>query len=93
MKAIIIAAALFASPAVADDFTISPPISSDSTPVLKLQSFVPNWTFMSVLAKDHNAVANDKFFIGRLPKKGEAVEMIYTGDNSDGSMNFQLRVR
>lgn len=37
--------------------------------------------------------ANDKFFVGRLPQVGEAVEMVYVGDTDDGAMRFQLRVK
>lgn len=39
-------------------------------------------------------VENEKFFEGRLPKIGEAVEMIYAGSHDDGAtMRFKLKVR
>lgn len=42
---------------------------------------------------EQNETANEKFFIGRLPKVGEGVEMVYIGSNDDGSMNFNLKVK
>lgn len=43
-------------------------------------------------------LANEKFFVGRLPKIGESVEYVYVGkfDAADGDpdmMRFQLKVR
>lgn len=51
------------------------------------------FTFMAVHVIDHGVTANEKFFLGPLPKKGEAVEMVYVGDQEDGAMKFQLRVK
>ena len=35
---------------------------------------------------------NEKFFDGRLPQIGEAVEMVFVGNRDNGAMMFQLRV-
>jgi hypothetical protein len=50
------------------------------------------WIFMEVSATHHGEPANEKFFLGRLPEEGEAVEMVYVG-SKEGRMRFQLRVR
>lgn len=53
------------------------------------------YTFMQVgvLGLDGNR-DDEKFFVGRLPKEGEAVEMVYVGRDPDNdNLNFQLRVR
>lgn len=52
-----------------------------------------DFTFMVVHVINEGKTDNQKFFVGRLPKVGEAVEMIYIGDDKDGSMKFQLRTR
>ena len=49
--------------------------------------------FMVVHAVDHGQTVNEKFFIGRLPKVGEAVEMVYVAPQDDGGMKFQLRTK
>src|SRR5262249_27775372 len=52
------------------------------------------YRFMSVLVQDENGKpVNEKFFLGRLPKQGEAVEMVFMGTNAEGAMIFQLRVK
>ena len=40
-----------------------------------------------------NGIENEKFFVGRLPKIGEAVEFVYVGESRNGGMRLQLRVR
>lgn len=50
------------------------------------------YTFMKVGALDeHGKPAPEKFFLGRLPLEGEAVEMVYVGMEGN-DMRFQLRV-
>jgi hypothetical protein len=51
------------------------------------------YTYAEIHVIEYGKTANEKFFIGRLPVEGEAVEMVYIGSRKDGSMRFQLRVR
>jgi hypothetical protein len=55
----------------------------------------PTYSFMTVKVTDHGQLANEKFFLGRLPTAGETVDMVYVGEDErdPGSMRFQLRVR
>lgn len=57
-------------------------------------TFKPTYTFMEVGVKNENGERNDeKFFVGRLPREGETVEMVYVGRNAtSGDLRFQLRV-
>lgn len=59
---------------------------------VQIKPIPTRYTFMEVAVVEHGKPANEKFFIGRLPVEGEAVEMVYTG-SEDGRMKFQLRVR
>lgn len=53
-----------------------------------------SYTFMKVHVKNEKGeTENSRFFIGKLPKINQSVEMIYVGNNQDGSMNFQLKVK
>ena len=52
-----------------------------------------DWIFMDIHAFDHDKTANEKFFVGPLPAIGDAVEMVYIGDDSTGGMRFQLRTK
>lgn len=52
------------------------------------------YIFMEIHAKNGNGTTNnEKFFLGRLPVEGEAVEMVFIGFNKEGGMKFQLRVK
>jgi hypothetical protein len=51
------------------------------------------YTYMEVHVLAGGQTANEKFFLGRLPHEGEAVEMVYVGSKPDGTMRFQLRTR
>lgn len=51
------------------------------------------FTFMVVHVINNDKTENEKFFLGPLPKIGEAVEMVYVGDDALGGMRLQLRVR
>lgn len=50
-------------------------------------------TFMTAKFTHLGVVHNERYFIGRMPRPGEAVELVYIGDNEQNEMRFQLRVR
>lgn len=52
------------------------------------------YSFMTVKLLENDVLANEKFFIdGRLPRHGETVELVYVGDDADGALRLQLRVK
>lgn len=53
----------------------------------------PTFTFMEVHVINEGKTDNEKFFLGPLPKEGEAVEMVYVGNTSEGGMRLQLRTK
>lgn len=51
-----------------------------------------NYIYCEIRALDSSgANVTGKFFLGRLPLIGEAVEQVYIGSLEDGTMQFQLR--
>lgn len=63
------------------------------TPIAKANPVPLSYTFMQVHVKNKGETDNQKFFVGPLPREGEAVEMVYVGSEPDGAMNFQLRTK
>lgn len=52
------------------------------------------WTAVLVSAIDeYGKRCPEKFFEGRLPVVGEAVEMVFVGYTENGDMRFQYRVK
>lgn len=54
----------------------------------------PNpFAFMEIKLTYQDETHNEKWFLGRLPNIGEAVEMVYVGPSTNGGMVFQLRAK
>lgn len=53
----------------------------------------PTFTFMEVHLINEGKTDNERFFLGPLPKEGEAVEMVYVGSTPEGGMRLQLRTK
>lgn len=51
------------------------------------------YNFMMVHVLVHGVTENEKYFIGRTPEIGEAVEMVCNGYTDEGAIKFQLRVK
>lgn len=51
------------------------------------------FTFMILHAVNQGRTENEKFFLGPLPAVGQAVEMVYVGDDGVGGMRMQLRAK
>lgn len=61
---------------------------------INLSSQSTFYTFLILkVINEKGDIENEKFFVGALPKIGEAVEMIYVGNENDGGMRFQLRTK
>jgi len=70
-----------------------PSADAQDISVFKVEEHQRDFYFMEVKVKIGEKTDNSKFFIGRLPVPGEAVEMVYVNDTIDGGMRFQLRVK
>jgi hypothetical protein len=64
-----------------------------AVPIIGIDPVATDFVFMEIHVIDHDKTNNQKFFIGPLPHHGDAVEMIYTGDEESGAMKFQLRTK
>lgn len=53
------------------------------------------YTFMTINVKlEDGSHAEDKYFLGPLPKEGDALELVFVGrDEKSGGLRIQLRAR
>jgi hypothetical protein len=70
-------------------------LSADTLPNFVPPPSIDHYVFMEIGVPNADGTRDDgKFFLGRLPNEGEAVEMVYVGRNSfNGNMRLQLRVK
>ena len=61
----------------------------------KTTQTITRYVAMKIGGRDINGQRIDhQFFLGRLPRVGEPVDLVFTGrDASTGDLHFQLRVR